>query len=586
MAIKTYSGAAGVEAGVPNTKLRAEQMKSEAGYTSLAVDLEAIRGQIKDILGTGAYNEDVSAYDVQLAELNPHLSGSYTVGGGGILKVKQQLEVVGNFEIGVAKVTVASATGNTAVKGTLDVDGQATLASANIEDLTSGRIVVAGASGELGDFSGLTFASGELTAASATVSDLTAPRVVYAGTSGALVDSSEMTFGAGGLTLVKDVTARSGSFSGDMTIQGDLFVNGNTVTVDVGTLTIEDKNIVIAKGATGATLDGAGIFLGSEAGESLQWNHSDTKWVASDRFMADEFQGDNLTAARLTYSDANKVIQSVAALTSWVAGTANQVSVADDADGSITLSLPQSIHTDADVEFDSLKLGDNAADAGKAYMIGVSGSIVSAAYDQFVMVAPDLGLSTSQDGFKIKITQSQDLRSSASPEFAALNLAGYGDLVASGSDFKVSATAALFLGDSYQAGSTFSTALKLAGSSAEWSAIEAAYGAEKTLLGMLAAAAPTTNQRLVKVGAPMASAGPDFFITAADIGGAFPTGAIKYQGGLADVFVNGQKQVEGSTSDFEFQDIISGTDKVKVAFKYNLQIGDVVEVIRYSAAAK
>jgi hypothetical protein len=357
------------------------------------------------------------------------------------------------------------------------------------------------------------------------------------------------------------------------------------VTVDVGTLTIEDKNVVIAKGATGSLLDGAGIFLGSEAGESLQWNHSDTKWVASDRFMADEFQGDNLTAARLTYSDANKVIQSVAALTSWVAGTANQVSVADDADGSITLSLPQSIHTDADVEFDSLKLGDNAADAGKAYMIGASGSIIAASYDQFVMVAPDLGLSTSQDGFKIKITQSQDLRSSASPEFAALNLAGYGDLVASGSDFKVSATAALFLGDSYQAGSTFSTALKLAASSDEWSKIESAYGAEKTLLGMLAEAAPATNRRMVKVGVVASPGGPDFFIGAGDASGAFPTGAVKYQGGLSDVYVNGQKQVEGSTADFEFADA-TGADKVKVAFKYSLQIGDVVEVIRYSAAAK
>ena len=583
--IKTYSGAAGVEAGVPNTKLRAEQMKSEDGFTSLAVDLEALRGQVKDIIGSANYKEEITGEyaKVQIVDLAAHLDAS----GASSLSVKQAANVVGAFSVNTDKLTVAAATGNTAIKGTLDVDGQATLASANVEDLTSGRIVVAGASGELGDFSGLTFASGELTAASATVSDLTATRVVYAGTSGALVDSSEMTFGAGGLTLVKDLTARSGSFSGDMTIQGDLFVNGNTVTVDVGTLTIEDKNIVIAKDATGANLDGAGIFLGSEAGESISWNHADTKWVASDKFKAAEFEGTNLTASRLAYSDADKVIASVAALSSWVAGTANQISIADDGDGSITLSLPQSIHTDADVEFDSLKLGDNAADAGKAYMIGVSGSIVAAAYDQFVMVAPDLGLSTSQDGFKIKITQSQDLRSSASPEFAALNLAAYGDLVASGSDFKVSATAALFFGDSYQAGSTFSTALKLAGSSAEWSAIETAYGAEKTLLGMLAAAAPTTNQRLVKVGAPMGAAGPDFFITAADIGGAFPSGAIKYQGGLADVYVNGQKQVEGSTADFEFQDIASpGTDKVKVAFKYNLQIGDVVELIRYPAALK
>ena len=54
---------------------------------------------------------------------------------------------------------------------------------------------------------------------------------------------------------------------------------------------------------------------------------------------------------------------------------------------------------------------------------------------------------------------------------------------------------------------------------------------------------------------------------------------------MSDVYVNGQKQVEGSTADFEFQDA-AGADKVKVAFKYSLQIGDVVEVIRYPAAAK
>jgi hypothetical protein len=101
---------------------------------------------------------------------------------------------------------------------------------------------------------------------------------------------------------------------------------------------------------------------------------------------------------------------------------------------------------------------------------------------------------------------------------------------------------------------------------------------------MLAAAAPSTNQRLVKVGTA-ASAGPDFFIFAGDASGAFPIGAANYQNGKTDVYVNGQKQVEGSTADFEFQNA-TGTDKVKVAFKYNLQIGDVVELIRYPAAAK
>lgn len=588
MAIKTYSGT-GVEAGVPNTKLRAEQMKSEDSFTSLAVDLEALRGQIKGIIGAADYKEEITGEyaKVQIVDLAAHLDAS----GGASLSVKQAANVVGAFSVNTDKLTVAAATGNTAIKGTLDVDGQATLASANVEDLTDGRIVVAGALGELGDFSGLTFAGGELTAASATVSDLTATRVVYAGTSGALVDSAEMTFGATGLTLAKDLSARSGSFSGDLTITGDLFVQGNTVTVDVGTLTIEDKNIVIAKDAVGATLDGAGIFLGSEGGESISWNHADTKWVSSDKFAADVLQALDLTDA-IVWADASGNLTEItaanlgAAVNAELAGTANQISISAPAaiTGISTLSLPQSIDLNADVEFDSLKLGDNVADAGKALKIGAAGEVSSAAWNEFFVVQANVGLSITQEGFKVALSQSQDLRSSASPEFAALNLAAYGDLAASGSDFKVSATAALFLGDSYQAGSSFSTALKLAGSSDEWSKIESAYGGEKTLLGMLAAAAPSTNQRMVKVGTA-ASAGPDFFIGAGDASGAFPTGAVKYQGGLSDVYVNGQKQVEGSTADFEFQDA-AGADKVKVAFKYSLQIGDVVEVIRYPAAAK
>ena len=449
---KTYSGAAGVEAGRPSTKIRAEQVKSEDGFTSLAVDLEALRGQVKDIIGAADYKEEITGEyaKVQIVDLAAHLDAS----GASSLSVKQAANVVGAFSVNTDKLTVAAATGNTAIKGTLDVDGQATLASANVEDLTSGRIVVAGASGELGDFSGLTFVGGELTAASATVSDLTSGRVVYAGASGALVDSAEMTFGAGGLTLVKDLSARSGSFSGDVTVAGDLFVQGNTVQVDVGTLTIEDKNVVIAKDASGALLDGAGIFLGSEVGgESISWNHADTKWVASDKFAADTLQatdlssaivwadgsgnlveisaadlgaaidarlvegtgvhiseaagavtiaigqavettstvtfaavtGSNLTASRLMASNADKGMVS-ADLYSWVAETANQVLVANDGDGTITLSLPQDIHSAASPQFAQVKLdgADNYVDSSASGLVlhaGLAGDSIVFEYD-------------------------------------------------------------------------------------------------------------------------------------------------------------------------------------------------------------
>src|SRR3990167_5407379 len=59
----------------------------------------------------------------------------------------------------------------------------------------------------------------------------------------------------------------------------------------------------------------------------------------------------NLTPNRLVASDGTKTLASVANLQSWIAGTANQVITADDGDGTITLSLPQNIHTAATPQF-------------------------------------------------------------------------------------------------------------------------------------------------------------------------------------------------------------------------------------------
>lgn len=65
----------------------------------------------------------------------------------------------------------------------------------------------------------------------------------------------------------------------------------------------------------------------------------------------------NLTATCLVQSDSDKKLTSVTDLTEWVAGTENQITVTDDEDGSLTLSLPQDIHTEATPQFEGLGLG-------------------------------------------------------------------------------------------------------------------------------------------------------------------------------------------------------------------------------------
>jgi len=62
-------------------------------------------------------------------------------------------------------------------------------------------------------------------------------------------------------------------------------------------------------------------------------------WSAAGAISAKNFTSADLTASRLMASDGNKKLVS-ADLFAWVAGTASEVAVADDGDGSITLSIP------------------------------------------------------------------------------------------------------------------------------------------------------------------------------------------------------------------------------------------------------
>jgi len=70
---------------------------------------------------------------------------------------------------------------------------------------------------------------------------------------------------------------------------------------------------------------------------------------------------DGLTANRLVATDGDKILISVSDLTSWVGGTANQITVSDDGDGTVTLGTPQDIDTSADVQFGTVDIGGAGA---------------------------------------------------------------------------------------------------------------------------------------------------------------------------------------------------------------------------------
>ena len=63
-----------------------------------------------------------------------------------------------------------------------------------------------------------------------------------------------------------------------------------------------------------------------------------------------------LTANRLVATNGASTLTSVANLANWIAGTANRVTVANDGDGTVTLSAPQDIHTGASPNFANMNV--------------------------------------------------------------------------------------------------------------------------------------------------------------------------------------------------------------------------------------
>jgi hypothetical protein len=140
---------------------------------------------------------------------------------------------------------------NVDATGTLDVAGQATLATLKITDIASGNIPYASTDGQLVDSTNLKFDGTDLTVSSAVVSDLTVNRIVIAGISGALRDDANLTFNGSKLY-----------------VGGNIQVTGNTElgTTSSNTLTINSR---IASSLIPSATNN--ISLGSD---TVNWNEA------------------------------------------------------------------------------------------------------------------------------------------------------------------------------------------------------------------------------------------------------------------------------------------------------------------------
>ena len=250
---------------------------------------------------------------------------------------------------------VSTFTGTVDVNGAIDADGGANIAgglvanSAAISDLTDGRVVLAGTSGELEDSGNLTFNGSQLgVTGTVNASSTVTGSAFHTGAEGSAIRVTSNTI-SGPATITLD-PAGVGDNTGKVVIAGDFQVDGTTTTVNSTTVTVADKNILVADGAANdAAANGGGITIESgEGNKTFQFEatgdnlgSSENLNVASGKvFKVNNV--DTLSATTLGSAVVNSSLTNVGTLTALtVSGTSTMqgdVNLGDATSDTVTVT--------------------------------------------------------------------------------------------------------------------------------------------------------------------------------------------------------------------------------------------------------
>jgi len=150
-------------------------------------------------------------------------------------------------------------------------------------------------------------------------------------------------FSGGAISIGQAVATSSNVTFADLTLSGNLTVNGTTTTVNTATLNVSDNIVVVNNDVTGTPTEDAGLEVerGTSANVSLLWDESEDEWTfGSYNVKATSFEG-SLTGNASTASSA-------AQLTS-----ARTISLGGDLSGSASFNGTSDITITAAVADDS-----------------------------------------------------------------------------------------------------------------------------------------------------------------------------------------------------------------------------------------
>ena len=108
------------------------------------------------------------------------------------------------------------------------------------------------------------------------------------------------------LATTSTVTFNTGSFTGNVIVNGNLTVLGSATEISTTELSIEDKLITLASGSTDSTTaDGAGIYIDG-ANKSITWDHNTTSFVLDAKVTSSVgFKGDGSELTDIQHGNIN-----------------------------------------------------------------------------------------------------------------------------------------------------------------------------------------------------------------------------------------------------------------------------------------
>ena len=233
----------------------------------------------------------------------------------GNVDITQNLNVTGNLD-----VDGATTLDGTTIDGLLDINAGGQANTFKVEDLTAGRVVIAGTGGEIEDSGNLLFNGTDLSASSLIVSDLTDGRVVLAGGSGAVEDNANLKFNTTtsefevvGHTVLDSINVSGlSTFSAnidatghqiqltDVNLANSIFHTGDTDTkLQFGT----NHMALRTGGSVRLLIDNTGINVTGDATVSSDLNVTSNATIGGNLTVT----GDVGIAGTLTYEDVTNI---------------------------------------------------------------------------------------------------------------------------------------------------------------------------------------------------------------------------------------------------------------------------------------